>query len=315
MSYKARFRPCEQLGADGRWVEARSLIRRLTRQVDAAGAGRRLDEWGSGNGSASARAAVSRSEVTTLDHGRRGPDGRRSDSPTRYPGRRRAPARGRPTPGAKTRTFGLPTPSLQAADILFEDDWLVAVSKPAGIPTHETVDPRKASPRRPPDPVSRRSRAHELGGRDPTRHPSTPGPRHVRSDPLHQGPRGGSGSSRVNLRSRAVQKTYHALTAPRADVQAAGVERAELGSRLARASRRMRRPIPRARDPRPRTPRRSAPPYRAQAFRFASISPKAVYPFSVTSAMPADQRPASRFELMLHAFQLALCTPRPASPS
>jgi 23S rRNA pseudouridine1911/1915/1917 synthase len=34
-------------------------------------------------------------------------------------------------------------PALSASDILFEDPWLVAVSKPPGIPTHETVDPRR----------------------------------------------------------------------------------------------------------------------------------------------------------------------------
>ncbi len=34
-------------------------------------------------------------------------------------------------------------PELQDADILYEDEWLIAVSKPPGIPTHETVDPRR----------------------------------------------------------------------------------------------------------------------------------------------------------------------------
>jgi 23S rRNA-/tRNA-specific pseudouridylate synthase len=36
-----------------------------------------------------------------------------------------------------------PVPQLSAADILFEDDWLIAFDKPAGLPTHATIDPAR----------------------------------------------------------------------------------------------------------------------------------------------------------------------------
>lgn len=37
------------------------------------------------------------------------------------------------------------TPGLDAARILYEDTWLIAVDKPAGLPTDRTLDPRRAS--------------------------------------------------------------------------------------------------------------------------------------------------------------------------
>jgi RluA family pseudouridine synthase len=116
------------------------LIQRLTRRVAGAEAGRRLDEWAQEWLGQALGRAVSRTEVRRwimagavrmegaalrrpaiavvagcrVDAGLRPEVGRRPDSPT-----------------------------LSSADILFEDAWLVAVSKPAGLPTHETVDPRR----------------------------------------------------------------------------------------------------------------------------------------------------------------------------
>jgi RluA family pseudouridine synthase len=188
------------------------LIRRLTRQVDAAGAGRRLDEWAQEwLGQALAR-PVSRSEVRRwIMAGAVRMEG----APIRRPGilvvaGRRLEAALRPE--AKTRTLGLPTPSLQAADILFEDDWLVAVSKPAGIPTHETVDPRR------PHLVGLLTRF--LGDRTPT---SPEGGIqlgiHQRLDRDTSGvilftkARAADRDLARQFAEREVQKTYHALTA------------------------------------------------------------------------------------------------------
>jgi RluA family pseudouridine synthase len=119
------------------------LIRHLTRLVDAAQDGRRLDEsaqeW---LGHALGR-EVSRSEVRRwIMAGAVRMEG----APLRRPGilvvaGRRLDAALRPQEAERTRVAK--AASLGPADILFEDAWLVAVGKPAGIPTHETADPRR----------------------------------------------------------------------------------------------------------------------------------------------------------------------------
>jgi RluA family pseudouridine synthase len=119
------------------------LIRRLTRRVDAADGGRRLDEWAQEWLSQGLGRSVSRSEVRRwIMVGAVSMEG----APLRRPGI--AVVAGRRLHAAlraevEARTLDLPAVSLGPGDILFEDDWLVAVGKPAGIPTHETVDPRR----------------------------------------------------------------------------------------------------------------------------------------------------------------------------
>jgi RluA family pseudouridine synthase len=104
------------------------------------------------------------------------------------------------------------TPVLDASRILFEDAWLLAVDKPAGLPTHETADPAR------PHLVGllRRFLEGRAGAGDGA-------PRlgvHQRLDRDTSGvilftrdPAADAGLSR-QFTSRSVQKTYHALTRP-----------------------------------------------------------------------------------------------------
>jgi 23S rRNA pseudouridine1911/1915/1917 synthase len=110
--------------------------------VEPADAGRRLDEWAREWLTRDLGRPISRSEVRRwIMAGAVRMEG----APLRRPG---APlAAGHRLEAAlhheAARRIDLEPRSLEPADILFEDAWLIAVSKPAGIPTHETVDPRR----------------------------------------------------------------------------------------------------------------------------------------------------------------------------
>ncbi len=111
------------------------------------------------------------------------------------------------------RSVARPVVRLRAADILFEDAWLVAVSKPAGIPTHETVDPRR------PHLVGLLTSL--LSGRNPGASPreSVRLGIHQRLDRDTSGvilftkERSVDAALARQFAERAVVKTYHALTA------------------------------------------------------------------------------------------------------
>ena len=188
------------------------MIRRLTRRVDAAAAGQRLDAWAQEWLGQALGRAVSRSEVRRwIMAGAVRMEG----APLRRPGilvvpGRRLDAALRPEVG---RRLDPPSPSLGPADILFEDAWLVAVSKPAGIPTHETADPRRTHL------VVLLTRL--LSGRTP----SVPGRAEIRLG-IHQRldrdtsgvilftkDRAVDGGLARQFAERGVLKTYHAMTA------------------------------------------------------------------------------------------------------
>ena len=120
---------------------------------------------------------------------------------------RRVDAALRPEPGRPPES-----PTLSRADILFEDVWLVAVNKPAGLPTHETVDPR---------------RPHLVGSLTRLLSEGVSGEREVRLG-IHQRldrdtsgvilftkDRAADASLARQFEERAIVKTYHAITAPR----------------------------------------------------------------------------------------------------
>jgi RluA family pseudouridine synthase len=118
------------------------LNRRLTTRAKAGDAGRRLDEWAQDWLGQALGYPVSRSDVRRFIMAGAV---RMEGAPLRRPavaigaGRRiEAVLR----PGALRPPAASP-PELKDADILFEDEWLIAVSKPPGMPTHETVDPRR----------------------------------------------------------------------------------------------------------------------------------------------------------------------------
>jgi RluA family pseudouridine synthase len=110
--------------------------------VEAADAGRRLDEWTQDWMAQALGRAVSRSEVRRwIMAGAVRMDGaapRRPAIPLLVGRRVLAALR-----SEAWQKLDPPSARLLAADLLFEDDWVVAVSKPAGIPTHETADPRR----------------------------------------------------------------------------------------------------------------------------------------------------------------------------
>jgi RluA family pseudouridine synthase len=100
-------------------------------------------------------------------------------------------------------------PTLSPRDVLFDDPWLVAVSKPPGIPTHETADPRR------PHLVAELARL--LGERTDGR--AVRLGVHQRLDRDTSGvilftkdPAADAALAR-QFATRAVEKTYHALTA------------------------------------------------------------------------------------------------------
>lgn len=118
------------------------MIRRFTRRVEAADHGRRFDEWAQEWLGEALGREVSRSEVRRwIMAGAL----RTKGAPLRRPGL--PVATGSDFEAAlrseRLRDFDRRAVRLRTADILFEDPWLVAVSKPPGIPTHETVDPRR----------------------------------------------------------------------------------------------------------------------------------------------------------------------------
>jgi len=115
---------------------------RLTTRAKARDAGRRLDEWAQEWLGQALGHPVSRGDVRRfIMAGAVRMDG----APLRRPAvavtaGRRIEAALRPE---SLRGTGPSPPELRVEDILFEDEWLIAVSKPPGIPTHETVDPRR----------------------------------------------------------------------------------------------------------------------------------------------------------------------------
>lgn len=117
--------------------------RRFSRRVAAADAGRRLESWSQEWLSGVLARPVSRSEIRRwIMAGAVRLEGARPRSPGAVieAGRRvaaavRAEAVAGPRPTAPGR--------LLASQILFEDEFLVVVDKPPGIPTHETADPRR----------------------------------------------------------------------------------------------------------------------------------------------------------------------------
>jgi RluA family pseudouridine synthase len=117
------------------------LTRRLTRRVGAADAGRRFDEWAQAWLGQVLGRSVSRSEVRRwIMAGALRMEG----APLRRPGIPVLPGRRLDaTLRQEAERPPEPPPTLGSADILFEDAWLVAVCKPAGVPTHETADPRR----------------------------------------------------------------------------------------------------------------------------------------------------------------------------
>jgi RluA family pseudouridine synthase len=179
--------------------------------VGAAEAGRRLDEWAQEWLGQALGRAVSRTEVRRwIMAGALRMEG----APARRPGMpvlagRHVDATLRPEVGRKQG----PTPStLGPADILFEDAWLVAVSKPAGLPTHETVDPRR------PHLVGLLTRLLAHRGADRGRGGVRLGI-HQRLDRdtsgviLFSKDRAADASLARQFAERAIVKTYHALTA------------------------------------------------------------------------------------------------------
>jgi RluA family pseudouridine synthase len=189
------------------------LNRRFHHRVLAAENGRRLDEWAREWLSRALGRAVARSEVRRWVMAGAV---RLEGAPPRHPaaalvaGRRievriRAEAAG---PRARTTP-----PRIDASNILFEDAWLVAVDKPAGLPTHATADPRR--PHLVGLLTGLLAKRANPGGADA-------GPRlgvHQRLDRDTSGvilfsknPSANPGLAR-QFAERTVRKTYHALTA------------------------------------------------------------------------------------------------------
>jgi RluA family pseudouridine synthase len=187
-------------------------MERLARRAGAADAGRRLDEWAQEWLTHALGRSVSRTEVRRwIMAGAVRMEGAALRRPAiALVAGRRVDAALRPEVGRRPDSA-----TLSPADILFEDAWLVAVSKPAGLPTHETVDPRRPhlvglltrllSGRASADPVAREVRLgiHQRLDRD------TSGVLLFTKD------RAADGSLARQFAERGIVKTYHAITAPR----------------------------------------------------------------------------------------------------
>ncbi len=185
------------------------MIQRLTGRVNVVDEGRRLDELAQEWLSRALGRAVSRSEVRRFIMAGAV---RMEGGPLRRPGLlvvggRRLDAALRPQAARRPERPGV---VLSRTDILFEDAWLLAVNKPAGIPTHETVDPRR------PHLVGLLTRL--LSTRDPDRTSVRLGI-HQRLDRDTSGvilftrDRAADADLARQFAERKVAKTYHALAA------------------------------------------------------------------------------------------------------
>jgi RluA family pseudouridine synthase len=188
------------------------LIRRFARRVARADTGLRLDEWAREWLSRSLERPVSRAEMrrwimagaVRLEGGRARSPGVLIEAGSLVRAALRPEAAAGPR---RTEPEGL-----RASQVLFEDEWLLAVDKPPGIPTHETADPRRPhlvgllqrflAGRTGGDALSATVRlgVHQRLDRD------TSGVILFSKDPA------ADASLAKQFAARAVEKTYHALT-------------------------------------------------------------------------------------------------------